>query len=82
MLKTKLKIEGIPALLWGIPADRLIVTVHGFMGSKDDFELLAEEASLKGYQVLSFDLPQHGERKDQDYACNPPNAVKDLTAVM
>lgn len=82
MLKTNLKIEGIPALLWGEPADRLFIAVHGFMGSKEDFEYLAEEASHKGYQVLSFDLPEHGERKEEGYTCNPPNAVKDLTDVL
>lgn len=82
MLKTNLKIDGIPTVLWGAPADRLILAVHGFMGSKNDFELLAEEAVAKGCRLLSFDLPEHGDRKEERYACNPPNAVKDLTAVM
>lgn len=82
MIKTNLKIEGIPAVLWGAPAERLLLAVHGAMGSKDDFELLAEETAAKGFQVLSFDLPEHGDRKGERYACNPPNAVKDLTAVI
>ncbi len=82
MLKTNLKIEDIPAVLWGSPAERLIIAVHGFMGSKYDFELLAEEAGAKGCQVLSFDLPEHGDRKEERYACNPPNAVKDLNTIM
>lgn len=82
MLKTLLNINDIPAVLWGAPADRLIVAVHGMMGSKDDFEPLAEEAAAKGFQVLSFDLPEHGGRKREGIACNPPNAVKDLTSVM
>ncbi|MHB8086675.1 MAG: alpha/beta hydrolase [Anaerolineaceae bacterium] len=82
MLKTNIYIDGIPGLLWGAPADRLIIAVHGMLGSKEDFELLAEETVLKGYQVLSFDLPEHGERKNEAYACNPPNAVKDLITIM
>lgn len=69
-------------MLWGAPADRLIIAVHGIMGSKEDFELLAEEAGIKGFQVLSFDLPEHGDRKNEDYACNPPNGIKDLTTIL
>jgi len=82
MIKTNFTIEGIPAVLWGTPGDRLIVAVHGMLGSKDDFELLATEAAAKGCRVLSFDLPEHGERKADRYACNPPNAVKDLTSII
>lgn len=82
MLKTLININDIPTMLWGAPADRLIVAVHGMLGSKDDFALLAEEAAAKGFQVLSFDLPEYGERKGQGIVCNPPNAVKDLASVM
>ncbi|NLT13813.1 MAG: alpha/beta hydrolase, partial [Clostridiales bacterium] len=31
--------------------------------------------------ALSFDLPKHGERANEAYACNPWNCVSDLTAV-
>jgi alpha-beta hydrolase superfamily lysophospholipase len=82
MHKSNLTIEGIPALLWGATTDRLIIAVHGTMGSKEDFELLAEEACNNGFQVLSFDLPEHGERKNEDYACNPQNGIKDLTKIL
>lgn len=82
MLKTNIYIDGIPGLLWGAPAEKLILAVHGMLGSKEDFVLLAAEAVSKGYQVLSFDLPEHGERKNEAYACNPPNAVKDLITIM
>ena len=49
--------------LWGEPSDRLFIAVHGNMSSKDDdaIVIFAEEATDKGYQVLSFDLPEHGE---------------------
>jgi uncharacterized protein len=82
MLKVQMKIKGIPAILWGEPAERLMIAVHGAMSSKDDHEILAEEAAAKGFQVLSFDLPEHGERKAEEDACTPPNAVRDLLAVM
>lgn len=60
----KLRIGGIPALLWGEPSRRGMLAVHGSHSSKldDCVWVLAEEAAAKGYQTLSFDLPQHGER--------------------
>ncbi len=82
MLTTTINIDGIPGLLWGAPADKLIIAIHGMLGSKEDFVLLAAETVSKGYQVLSFDLPEHGERKNEAYACTPHNAIKDLTSVM
>ena len=37
----------------------------------------------KGYQVLSFDLPEHGERKDDTtYLCKVQNCVKDLKQII
>ncbi|MCQ4638116.1 alpha/beta hydrolase [Anaerovorax odorimutans] len=36
----------------------------------------------KGYQVLSFDLPEHGDRKNEATPCKVQNCVKDLAAVM
>ena len=73
----------IPALLWGKPGDKIIITVHGDLSNKEDtiIELLAKNAILKGYCVLSFDLPEHGERKNNNYECNPPNCISDLRAV-
>jgi len=84
MLKIDLKIEGIPAILWGEPSDKVFISVHGNMSSKDDdsIEIFAEEAIDKGYQVLSFDLPEHGDRKGEGYACKVQNCVSDLTAIV
>ncbi|MBP2628235.1 MAG: hypothetical protein H6Q69_121 [Firmicutes bacterium] len=84
MIKINLTIEGIPAILWGEPADKLFIAVHGNMSSKDDdiIVIFAEEAIDKGYQVLSFDLPEHGDRKGEDYACKVQNCVCDLTAIV
>ena len=76
-------IQGIPAILWGETSDKLFIAVHGNMSSKDDtaIVILAEEATAKGYQVLSFDLPEHGERKGQADLCKVQNCVNDLTTV-
>lgn len=62
-----MKIEGIPALLWGRPGKRCIVAVHGSQSSKEDaaIAMVARYGEPKGAQVLSFDLPGHGERRDQ-----------------
>lgn len=83
MKKTELNIKGIPAILWGDKTGRLFVAVHGDMSSKDDtvIAILAEEALTKGYQVLSFDLPEHGDRKGDDFLCNAWNCVSDLEKV-
>ncbi len=84
MIKTNLTIEGIPAILWGESSDKLFIAVHGNMSSKDDdvIVIFAEEAIEKGYRVLSFDLPEHGDRKGEDYACKVQNCVSDLTAIV
>jgi hypothetical protein len=84
MIRIDLKIEGIPAILWGKPSDKLFIAIHGNMSSKDDdvIVIFAEEAIEKGYQVLSFDLPEHGDRKSEDYLCKVQNCVSDLTAIV
>ncbi len=73
----------IPAILWGKKSEKLLIEVHGNLSSKEDtvISLMAQKAVTKGYQVLSFDLPMHGERVDEEYACIPENCVSDLTAV-
>ena len=84
MIKNNLKIENIPAILWGDKSDKLFVVVHGNMSNKADDSIIvfAEEATALGYQVLSFDLPQHGDRKDDTYLCNVQNCVQDLHTIM
>jgi len=83
MLKTNLMIEDIPAILWGKPSDKLFIAIHGNLSSKDDdvIVIFAEEAVDKGYQVLSFDLPEHGDRKSYDTKCKVQNCVSDLTVI-
>lgn len=79
------KINNIPAIIWGEKSSKVIIAVHGNMSNKEDevIKILAEEATSKGYQVLSFDLPEHGERKlDTTYLCKVQNCVKDLKSII
>ena len=83
MKRSSFTIEGLPAIRWGEVSDKLFIAVHGASGSKDDegITIFAEEAVRKGYQVLSFDLPEHGDRKGENYLCNVQNGVRDLTVI-
>lgn len=64
MVTQRLNAGPIPALLWGEPSDQIYLFVHGKMSRKEAAEPLARIAARKGWQTLSFDLPQHGERTD------------------
>ena len=62
-----------------------MTAIHGNMSNKEDdvIRLLAENITTKGYQVLSFDLPEHGERKsDENYLCKVQNCINDLKQVI
>lgn len=80
----KLTIEGIPALLWGETSDVLILAIHGNKSNKADtpIRLLAEQAGKRGYQVLSFDLPQHGERSHETIPCKVDQCVGELKIIL
>ncbi|WP_371362021.1 IS1595 family transposase ISBth19 [Sporomusa rhizae] len=84
MVKQNLLIENIPAILWGEKNTKIMVAVHGNMSNKTDvpIAMLAEEAIPLGYQVLSFDLPQHGDRKEEPTLCKVQNCVQDLCKIM
>ena len=81
MCKKILRIESIPAIVWGPPSESVCIFVHGKMSQKEEAEGFAEIAIRKGYQVLSFDLPEHGERKNKNYRCTAQNGVLDLQII-
>ena len=62
----RIKINKIPSIIWGEKSNKVFIAVHGNMSNKEDdvIKILVEKIASKGYQVLSFDLPEHGERKD------------------
>lgn len=78
MKREKIYIDGIPAIIWGEKSDKAYIYVHGKMQRKEDAEDFAEIAERKGYQTISFDLPEHGERKNENYPCNIWNGICDL----
>lgn len=84
MKKTYFTIGHIPAVLWGEPTGRLMLAVHGNLSHKEDavIEVLAAVATAKGYQVLSFDLPEHGARKAESTLCKPQACVGELQQVL
>lgn len=84
MFKNKFRINNIPAVLWGEKSEKLFIAVHGNMSNKEDkvIEILAQEVVSKGYQVLSFDLPEQGERKNDSTPCKVQNCVSDLSLIM
>lgn len=77
-----LVIDGIPALLWGKDSPQICLYVHGQHGSKEEASLLAEILCPAGWQVLSFDLPGHGERQAEQDAFVPWHIVPELDSIL
>lgn len=84
MKQTSFSIGHIPALLWGESTGRLLLAVHGNLSHKADtvIALLAQCALPHGYQVLSFDLPEHGDRTGEPTLCKVQTCVQELHTVM
>lgn len=80
-VREKISIGGIPAILWGKPSRKIYIHVHGKMSRKEYAERFAEIVEEKGWQTLSFDLPEHGERTDTSYRCDVWNGVHDLNVM-
>lgn len=78
------RINNIPSVVWGEQSEKVVIAVHGNMSNKTDIpiKILAENAVIKGYQVLSFDLPEHGDRKRESTLCKVQYCVKDLDDIM
>lgn len=83
MDRQALRIEGIPAVLWGSASDTWVIAVHGDQSHKEDtvIRLVAEAAEAKGHQTLSVDLPEHGDRKEEPRLCSAEHCVEDLWKV-
>lgn len=79
--KERITIGKIPAVIWGKPSEKAYIYVHGKLSRKEEAERFAELAEEKGFQTISFDLPKHGERINEDYDCNIWNGIADLKAV-
>ena len=81
LYKKRVTIEGIPTIIWGPYSKKVYIYLHGKMGCKENAKHFADIAIARGYQVISFDLPEHGERKNEDYPIMAWNSVKDLKCI-
>lgn len=77
-----IQIGTIPAVLYGEPANQGYLFLHGQMGHKEEAEAFAQVVCPKGIEVLSIDLPGHGERRDRDEELLPWTAVADIQAAL
>lgn len=78
MKTTKFYIGKIPVIIWGAKSDKVYIYVHGKMSDKESVETFAWIAENRGYQTISFDLPEHGERKSENCRCDIWNGIFDL----
>lgn len=78
----RFEISTIPAILYGEPAGRGFLFLHGQMGRKEEAEAFARTVCPKGYQVLSIDLPGHGERQNRGEEFAPWTAVPDIQTAL
>lgn len=77
-----LHVEEIPAIIWGAHSNKVYLYVHGQGGNKDEAKDFASIAVEYGYQVLSIDLPEHGERQKGNISFEPWKVVPELSCVM
>ena len=75
-------INEVPAILWGQQSNRLFLYIHGKGGNKEEAAAFSEIVCQRGFQVLSIDLPEHGQRKSEINTFNPWHAVPELKMIM
>ena len=78
MREERLSIGAIPVVVYGDPSDRAYLFVHGKCGNKEEGKEFAEIVCPKGWQVLSVDMPGHGERQGDISTYDPWHALPDL----
>ena len=81
MKEERFTIQNIPSILYGDSSENLFLHIHGKMGCKEEAGRFANIVCPEGYQVLSMDLPGHGERADEMERFVPWEVVPELQAV-
>ncbi len=81
MTKEKVYIKDIPAVIWGEKSENAYIYVHGKLSNKESAEAFANIANGKAYQTISFDLPEHGERTDQEMKLDIHSGISDLNTI-
>ena len=79
---TELEAAGLNASLYGPPADRVWLYVHGKGGCKEEAADFAALACPRGWQVLAADLPEHGARRGDGVPLDPWHAAPELRALL
>jgi len=66
MKKEKIIIHGVSVILWGEKSSRVAIVTHGSQSHKEDrfIQACANNLCNRGFQIISFDLPEHGERRN------------------
>ena len=81
MIRQAISIGSIPAVVWGSMSEKAYIHVHGKMSRKEYAEGFAAIADEKGYQTVSFDLPEHGDRAGGPDRCDVWNGIRDLNLI-
>ncbi len=84
MTSEVIKLDNIPVKIYtGGTAERTVLAVHGFGGSKDSLAIegLAERLCDKGFRVAAPDLPCHGQRTEPESELTPQSCVEDIMTV-
>lgn len=81
MKKELFDISTVPSVAYGENSDSCFLFVHGLGGNKFEAERFASIANAYGHQVLSIDLPKHGNRTDETNFV-PWEIDKELNAIM
>ena len=81
MKEIHIAVQEIPTVLYGDSSESLFLYIHGKMGFKEEAARFAEIVCPKGYQVLSIDLPGHGERTGEMERFVPWEVVSELQSV-
>lgn len=68
----------------GEKTERVLVMLHGYMSNRksDTILSIAEAGTARGVDVLSFDMPEHSDRKSQVATLTVANAVGDFRRVL
>ena len=79
--KSSLRLQVVPAVLYGKRSRKVYLYVHGKNGSAAEAARFARTACPAGWQVLAVDLPEHGTRKNSPEKLVPWVVTRELQAV-
>ena len=82
MQKSAIEIRGVPAAVWGSRSEKVYIYAHGQCGSKKDAEFLASVVCEQSWQVISFDLPGHGQRRHEPASCDLRRAILEFREIL